>query len=541
GNAIQFEDCREEYYFDNFIYPVFDDNKEKVIMVAVYASDISQRKKIEKSLKQSEERFRLVLDTSHDLITIIDKNLNTIWANKTWLDVFKDLKNSKNSMEKVHPDDKQKISAAWQNMINGKENITNIQYRYKIDKEKYNHFETTVRKIIQKDKEMFCVIAHDITERIKAEEERQTIQKLESIGLLAGGIAHDFNNLINGILGNISLTQMVIDDKDAALEKLRASEKILNQASHLTHQLLTFSKGGTPIKELINIQELILEVSEFALAGSNIYLECDLDESKFNLNADKGQIRQVIQNLIINAKHAMPQGGAIKMSCKDVYLEKETICRCNFRIGAGIYLKIIIKDEGIGIAKEHLTKIFDPYFTTKSDGHGLGLSVVFSIISKHHGCINVTSVLGEGTVFEIYLPGLEDKLDKEESKSDHISSGKGRVLFMDDEEFMRLLFQEGLGMFGFDVFTAANGEEAIDLYKKDKIDIVVLDLTIKGGKGGKETIQELKKINPNIKAIAISGYTNDPVISNPKEYGFIASVSKPCSPRNLTTIINQIL
>lgn len=237
----------------------------------------------------------------------------------------------------------------------------------------------------------------------------------------------------------------------------------------------------------------------------------------------------------------MPEGGVIKISCKDVYLEKETICKCNFCLSAGSYIIIRIEDQGIGIASEHLTKIFDPYFSTKSDGHGLGLSVVFSIICKHKGCINVESVLGKGTVFEFYLPASKEKAVRKESQSGDKLIGKGRILVMDDEEFLRILFTDGLSMLGFEVVTASTGEEAIQVYKEKVFNVVVLDLTIKGGMGGKETLFELKKTDPNIKAIAISGYANDPVISNPKEFGFVAGASKPCSPRNLAAIINQII
>ena len=373
------------------------------------------------------------------------------------------------------------------------------------------------------------------------------MQQLESIGLLAGGIAHDFNNLLGGILGYTNLAQVLIDDRDAALENLAAIETMVEDATHLTHKLLTFSKGGEPIKETFDIVALIKEVVYPSISGSNIKIEFNHASNLLPVYADSGQIKQVIQNIIINAEHAMPVGGTINISCDNVYLEKNKMCNCNFSSReAGNYIKISIQDYGVGMSPEHLSKIFDPYFSTKSHGHGLGLPIIFSIIKKHAGCINVKSELGKGTTFEFYLSASEDKVIEDIKEEKTPSSGKGRILVMDDEVYIRDLLLIGLSRYGYEVKAAKNSEETIDIYKrayesKEPFDLVILDLIIKGGAGGKLTILKLVNINPNVKAIACSGYSSDIVLSNPKEYGFVRGVSKPFLLADMVKYINNVL
>ena len=386
-------------------------------------------------------------------------------------------------------------------------------------------------------------IVEDISERKKMEEEMQKTEKLESLGLLAGGIAHDFNNILAAILVNISLARMYAEKDEKAVERLRDAEKAVSRAQNLTQQLLTFSMGGAPIKSLSSIEELLRDTAEFALSGSNVKCEFNLQPNLWDARLDRGQVSQVMQNLIMNAEQAMPEGGAISIKAENEVLEEDEIPP----LKEGKYIKIFIADNGIGIPADHLDKIFDPFFTTKQKGSGLGLSTAYSIIKNHSGLLTVESTLGKGTVFCVYLPSSRERTVKsEKSGYDTTSTVTGRILLMDDEE----MILEGTGRllrkFGYTVVTVYDGEAALDTYKEAgrsgrPFDAVILDLIVPGGMGGKETIQELQKIDPNVKAVVSSGYSTDAIMANHEEYGFAAAVSKPYKARELGRVLKQIL
>lgn len=382
----------------------------------------------------------------------------------------------------------------------------------------------------------------DITERKKAEQELQKLQKLDSIGILAGGIAHDFNNMLGAMLGYTNLAQLDIADKDKTLDYLASIQNAISKATHLTQQLLTFSTGGTPVKELIDLKELIKEATGFALTGSNVKAEHRLGEDLLSVNADKGQMGQVIGNIVINANHAMPSGGTIKILAENVCLEKGN----KLALKEGKYVKMAIQDKGIGIPEEDLTNIFDPFFTTKAKGHGLGLSTAYSIIKNHDGTITVDSDLGVGTTFEIYLPASQKQAfaDKETEKA--FVSGNGKILVMDDDEDMRESISKLLTVIGYEAVEAKDGAEGIKLYKaamksSSPVDVAILDLTVRGGMGGKETMKKLLKIDPDAKAIVLSGYSNDDVLGNYRKYGFKGAIPKPCDQLKLTKTISWLI
>jgi CheY-like chemotaxis protein len=374
------------------------------------------------------------------------------------------------------------------------------------------------------------------------EEELQKAHKLESLGLLAGGIAHDFNNLLTGILGNISLSKVKSEPESKVFEILSQAEKATLRASALTQQLLTFSKGGEPIRMSTNITDLLKDSTNFVLSGSKVLSIYDIQNNLWPVDVDRGQISQVVHNLTLNALEAMPDGGTLQ-----VYANNESIDeKNNHPLKPGKYVKLIFKDKGTGIEKENLNKIFDPYFTTKETGNGLGLSATYSIIKKHNGFIGVDSEPGTGTTISIYLPSSEKYPSAEMMIDKKILPGTGRILIMDDEEIIRDFIIESLTSIGYQVDVTKDGEETIQYYrealkKEAPYDAVILDLTIPGGKGGKETIKEIHKINPAAKVIVSSGYSNDPIMADYKKYGFAGVVPKPFNISELSNVLHEII
>ena len=389
---------------------------------------------------------------------------------------------------------------------------------------------------------ILCV-ARDISERKRLDEERLRTQKLESLGVLAGGIAHDFNNLLTGILGNLSLAKADLPETGPVAERLAETEKATLRAKNLTQQLLTFAKGGAPIKTEASLAELIQDAAGFAVRGTKAVCEYDCAEDLWLAEVDTGQLSQVLQNLVINAVHAMPEGGAIRLAARNL-----TVNPGELPLTPGKYVLITIRDHGIGIPPEHLAKIFDPYFTTKQSGSGLGLAVVHSIIANHAGQITVDSELGKGTVFSIYLPsvGKRPLAEKPAEKPARLSKGQGKILVMDDEELIRNVSTAMLKQLGYEAHAANDGKEVIALYlqaKKDgqPFDLVIMDLTVPGGMGGKEAIAHLRQLDPTIKAVVSSGYANDPIMANFREYGFCGVAPKPFSLQDLSKLLQMIL
>ncbi|MBU7017406.1 MAG: PAS domain S-box protein [Theionarchaea archaeon] len=383
------------------------------------------------------------------------------------------------------------------------------------------------------------LVFRDITEKQKMEEDISRTQKLEALGNLAGGIAHDFNNVLTAILSNANLAKMYTDD-EKVVEKLVTIEKASLQAKNLTQQLLTFSRGGSPIKKVTSMKELIMDSARFALRGSNVRCECDIADDLWSADVDEGQISQVINNIVMNADEAMPEGGIIRITAENAYVGKDVL-----PLGGGRYVKISIADKGVGIARNYLSKIFDPYFTTKQKGSGLGLSTCYSIIKRHDGYIDVESEIGVGTTFAVYIPGSQEERE-EKRKRTELLKGEGKVLVMDDEEVIRDAATEVLQYLGYVVATAKDGEEAFDMYREayekgECFDVVIMDLTVPGGMGGKEAVVRLKEINPSVKVIVSSGYSTDPVMADHKEHGFCGVVTKPYSVEDLSSALRKVM
>ncbi|MEK6631601.1 MAG: ATP-binding protein, partial [Acidobacteriota bacterium] len=384
------------------------------------------------------------------------------------------------------------------------------------------------------------LVARDVTDAARLDEERLKASKLASLGVLAGGIAHDFNNILTAVVGNISLAQME-EGPAAQRHNLAQAEKACMRAKALTHQLLTFSKGGAPLKKVIVLREIIREATSFALRGSNVRCEFSLPEGLWAVDADEGQIVQVVNNLVINAVQAMPDGGVLEVRAENVPAGSDR------NAAEPSQVRIAIQDQGMGIPEEHLSKIFDPYFTTKQSGSGLGLATCYSIARNHGGHIDVSSVVGQGTTMFISLPAVVDT-GRPVAEEAHaaIERGKGRVLVMDDEDAIRDLAREMLGRLGYRVDVAADGREAIELYTEarkagDGFDTVIIDLTVPGGMGGKDAIKALLALDPDATAIVSSGYADDPVMSEYQQYGFKGVMPKPFGVADLSRLLQRLV
>jgi len=396
--------------------------------------------------------------------------------------------------------------------------------------------------LMEESDNYFCFI-RNITDRKKMEAEFQKIQKLESLGVLAGGIAHDFNNLLTAMLGNIDMAMKKIDPNETAYRNLENARKASDRAQNLTQQLLTFSRGGAPVKQPVAVARLIEESTRFTLSGSNVKCVYILPENLWLIEADKGQISQVIQNITLNAVQAMPEGGTITVGAENVVVTDDD----PLPLKKGKYLRMTFVDEGIGIPAKYITRIFDPYYTTKQSGNGLGLAICHSITNKHNGHLVVESEPGIGSTFTIYLPaqGIASLPDENPAELS-AATGSGRVLVMDDEEYIREVASEMLAGLGYEPDLTTNGRETIDLYKRAMegrrpYQAVIMDLTIPGGMGGKEAIRELLRIDPDVKAIVSSGYSYDPIMAEHKKYGFSGVVTKPYDVDQLSKVLRDIL
>lgn len=382
----------------------------------------------------------------------------------------------------------------------------------------------------------------DISDRLRMEAQIRYAEKMEAVGLLAGGIAHDFNNVLTAILGNISLAKLHLRPGDKAYEKLTEAERGVFRARDLTHQLLPFSPGGAPVRRVVSLDTTVRKSCLSVIESSKVGCDVSVQDGLWRVEADLLQIRQVITNLMLNAIQATPPDGRIEVSAENVLLAEEGPLSLN----PGKYVKISVRDSGSGIPEEHLGKIFDPYFTTKETGKGLGLATAYSIVHKHQGCITAESVKDDGTTLRIFLPATDREYSTEEETEEQIYEGRGRILVMDDEEQVRNVVGQMLACLGYQAVFAADGDEAIQLYADAAesgsfFDAVILDLTVPGGMGGKETISVLLRIDPNVKAIVSSGYSNDPIMSVYEESGFFGVLEKPYRLNELSDVLHRVI
>ena len=379
----------------------------------------------------------------------------------------------------------------------------------------------------------------EMEQRKHAEEELLRGRKLESLGVLAGGIAHDFNNFLTIISGNIALAKMHLEPADSVCDILDQAELACKRATSLSYQLLTFGKGGAPVRKLAPLTGVIKDAVALARAGAQVTINLTIADDLLSAEIDSGQIGHALHNILLNARQAMPEGGIIDVRAENVEVDGDSL-----PLRAGKYVMISIQDHGCGIAADLVPRIFDPYFTTKQSGSGLGLAMVHSIIAKHEGYIAVQSTLGVGTTFSVYLPACEAAQPAESVIGQQLQAGSGRILVMDDEEALLIVLAQMLGRLGYEIECARSGDEAIELYQKAKdagrrFDIVLLDLTIPGGMGGKEVADRLKEIDDSVILIVSSGYSNTPIMSEFRSYGFDDVLSKPWTPVQLSEVLRR--
>jgi two-component system sensor histidine kinase TtrS len=514
--------------------------------------EIAERTHVEEVVRERDEQFRLLLSSVFEAIYGVDTEGNCTFCNAACLNMLgyereEDLlgKNMHLLIHHSHADGTEypvKECRIYGVFMDKEGAHVSDEVFWRADGSKFE-VEYWSYPILKSGSLIGAVVTFvDITERRKMETEILNAQKLESLGVLAGGIAHDFNNILTAIIGNISIISMQVNPENELYVRCKEIENASLRAKGLTQQLITFSKGGAPVKKTASLLNIIQESAVFALRGSNVRCELLVPESLWPAEIDEGQISQVVHNLVLNAEQAMPSGGIIDIRAENITFGAEDV----LPMKEGKYVKITFADQGIGIPKENIKRIFDPYFTTKDEGSGLGLAATYSIIKNHDGYITVNSEDGVGTTFTVYLPASGNELSKEKAAEDVAVAGTGRVLIMDDEEMVRRVAGEMLNKLGYAVGFARDGAEAIELYKSAKesaqpFDVVIMDLTIPGGMGGIEAMQRLIALNHGIKAIVSSGYSDDQVMSDYRKYGFAGVLIKPYKINQLSESIRKVL
>jgi PAS domain S-box-containing protein len=383
----------------------------------------------------------------------------------------------------------------------------------------------------------------DVTERKRAEDDRLTKGKIESLGTLAGGIAHDLNNILTVISGNIGLAQLEAPaEEKSLLGCLAKASQAAQEAAHMSSQLLTFSKGGSPVKKIVRMSELLAKSAHFSLHGSNLRAEMDIPPDLWATEVDPAQIEQVINAIMINAREAMPSGGTVDISARNVELENKP----GALLTGGRYIKIAIADHGGGVSPDIATKIFDPYFTTKPVSSGLGLSISFSIVKKHGGMLHLEQSSPSGAVFSFFLPAApaEPAVVRSMGNGPGMPCPLQRILVMDDEEGIRELTSQLLNTLGYEVTAVTNGVEAINTYERamrrgENFQAVILDATIRGGMGGLATIARLRNLDPSVVAIICSGYSDEAALAEFLQYGFRGALPKPFTRRDLADVLQR--
>lgn len=508
-------------------------------------TDITDRKRAEDALRTSEEKYRLVVEHSAEGMCIL-QGWDVRFANprvRSMMGYSQEELASMRLQDFLHPDDLPMADKFRLEILDGQSVKRHIIVR--LVRKSGDILWTQVSGVLVTWKEAPAVLCFvtDITETRKMQEDLIQLEKLDSIGVLAGGIAHDFNNLLTAILGNISLARLGLHPDDKRSFRLGEAEKACHRARDLTQQLVAFAKGGAPVKQVVSLESLINETIEFSTRGTPCGTEVISSPDAWAVSVDPVQLRQVFANLFINACQAMPQGGQVQVRIENVIVGPED----PIALEAGRYVKVSVLDRGMGIPLEHQTRIFDPYFSTKPKGSGLGLATSYAVMKNHGGLITFDSREGEGATFYLYLRASDEPaVQKSELKGFEQPASKGKVLVMDDEEAIRSLTVDLLSLMGYDVTVSGDGAECIDLYTRsmasDKpFDVVILDLTIPGGMGGEEAMKRLLEIDPSVRAIVSSGYSDAPIMGEYAKYGFRAVIPKPYDIADLCRIIEAVI
>ncbi len=535
-----------------YAYPVFDGTGELIQMIE-YGIDVTERKHALEDLASEKEMLAVTLRSIGDGVITADISGTVLLLNK----VAEDLTGRKNEeaagcpleevLRLVDRKTGEPSENIFANVVKGGQIVELSKAAVLIARDGTKRSVEESGAPIRDEKSNIIgvvVVFRDITEKVRTEGELLKVKKLESIGVLAGGIAHDFNNILAAILGNISLAQYDAELSAETRNLLSDAEKASLRAKDLTQQLLTFAKGGDPVKETSSLENIIRDSADFVLHGDKVACRYTFPEDLWLVDIDKGQISQVVQNVVLNASNAMPEGGVIRIISENIVFADKDISPIG---GEGRFVKISIEDSGIGIPQNLIDKIFDPYFSTKQEGSGLGLAITQSIIRKHGGHITVESSPGKGTSFTLYIPASEKKEESyAEPQTDTMVLSRAKIMIMDDEEMVRTIVGRMLTKLGHEVVLAKDGGEAISLFEKasrtgEKFDLVFMDLTIPGGTGGEPAVKEILKIDSAARVVVSSGYSNDPIMSNFKEYGFCSAIVKPYRLEELSALVSRIL
>ncbi len=509
--------------------------------------EMAERQRAEQEVTRTAKHFRSLIENGLDIITVLNSDGTIRYESPSVEKLLGYLPEELigiNVFDYIHPADSAATFKAFSDAVKepGRNDAAEFRFRHKDGS--WRHLEAVGKSLTADDDTVIIIVnSRDITDRKNMEENLIRAQKLESLGILAGGIAHDFNNLLVTILGNISMAVLDVEPASHTHRQLQTAEKASLRAQGLTQQLLTFSRGGDPIRKTVDIGPVIREATEFSLHGSRVTCAIELPHDLWLAEADAGQIAQVVNNLVINADQAMPAGGTITVRAENVDVAHHEIPT----LKPGKYIRLSVHDCGIGIPKEYIGKVFDPYYTTKQKGSGLGLAVTYSIITKHDGHVTVESMPGAGTTFTVYLPASNSTLCAEAKAGEgRIREGRGTILVMDDEQSVRETVGMMLRRLGYGVTLVEDGAKAVERYQEsiqsnNPFDAVILDLTVRGGMGGKEAIARLREIDPGVRAIVSSGYANDPVMADYAQYGFAGVVAKPFLLKDLSASIAAVL
>ncbi len=506
---------------------------------------LNERQQMLESVQESEERYRLLFynnpipSMAYDLQT-----LRFLAVNDAAIDHYGHTEKEFLSLTITDLYTPEEVPALLSVLakLNQGENQTGL-WKHRLKNGSLIEVEITSHCLLLNNLQAHLILANDVTDRNKIKENLLRAQKLESLGVLAGGLAHDFNNLLTAILGNISLAKLEAPLPESVSRFLEVAGKATSRAQGLTQQLLTFASGGAPIKQPLSMIKLLEESAKVALRDSKSRCEFKLSPDLQDIDGDEKQLAQVIHNLILNADQSMTESGTITVSGENSTLPSDN----PHLLKPGHYIRVSVADQGSGIQADHLEKIFEPYFTTKQNGSGLGLATSYSIIKRHDGHITVESSPGEGATFTLYLPVSSVQADPAPPDAgSQPTRGTGRILVMDDEALVRDVLFKALTTLGYDAVCVNEGSEAITRYEQamksgQPFNVVILDLTVASGMGGKDAIIKLREIDPGVKAIVSSGYSSDPVMAHFSEYGFIGAISKPYSIKFLSESVHKVI
>jgi PAS domain S-box-containing protein len=517
--------------------------------------DITDRKLAEERAAREEERFRIIAEQSmlgilifqDDTIRFVNQAVAdmsgysveemTGWSNRDFARV-------------IHPDDVAFVTEQGRKkQVRDPTALTHYSYRIFTKSGEMRWVELYSRSIDYDGRTASFVTTIDITARKQAEESLNLLSlsmertaKLESLGVLAAGIAHDFNNLLGGLFGHLDLARAQLSETSDARVHLDLAHQAFERARALTSQLLAFAKGGAPVRDVGSVASSVKQCADFALSGSNVRVELELQDDLWNAKFDGNQLAQAFDNILINAKQAMPGGGALRIVGRNVVTDDGPA----LDLAPGAYVKLSFIDRGPGISPAILPRIFDPFFTTKTEGSGVGLTAAYAILKKHDGCIDVQSEPGGGATFHVWLPAVLEQANSQRPASLGPTLGQGLILIMDDDDMVRRVAESMLSHLGYEPISTCDGADALArtralLAEGKQLSAALLDLTVRSGEGGRETVRPLRALAPELPIVASSGYSDDPIMAEPTQFGFSASLRKPFRLNELSELLAQLI